>query len=486
MNKFKKALALLSAFLIMTAAFSCGQTEEDIASSDEPVGVTSDIETSEKDDSEASDDEASEEDSSASSSDKKDSDTDDSSESSKEDSSAADNKTDESSEPSEETSKPSSGGNSSTGGSSSSGGNTSSGGSSSSGGNTSSGGNSSSGNTSSGGNSSTGGSSSSSGNASSGNTSTGSTSDTPAEEEVAYTAEITLGSTSKATGSNVTVDGANVLITAGGEYYLKGTISEGQLQVKTTEKVKLHLDGVNITCSTGPAILIEDAKRLTIRLMEGTTNTLTDSGKNKAYDGVIFSNDTVEIRGKGTLNINAGNAHGIASDDDVVIENGNINITSVKSGIHVNDDITINGGTVNIKGGTNGLKSKGTIHVNGGTSVISGGTKEEKSSIYSAGIFTYTGGYLFAAGNLVTAPASPATPYAIAGFSSSQAASTSVTLYANGSQAVSFAPHSLFKCVMMLSPELTAGSKFSAEIGGKKYGEYTISDDSSQNIFTLE
>lgn len=485
MNKFKKALALLSAFLIMTAAFSCGQTEEDIASSDEPIGVTSDIETSEKDDSEASADESSEEESSDSSANKEDTAPEDSSEASREESSEADNKTEESSAPSAETSKPSPSGNSSSGGSSSTG-NTSSGGSSSSGGNSSSGGSSSSGNTSSGGNSSTSGGSSSGGNTSTGNTSTGGTTDTPTEEEVAYTAEITLSSNPIATGSNVTVSGSNVLITAGGEYYLKGTVSDGQLQVKTTEKVKLHLDGVNITCSTGPAILIEDAKRLTIRLMEGTTNTLKDGGNNKAYDGVIFSNDTVEIRGKGTLNITAGNAHGIASDDDVVIENGNINITSIKSGIHVNDDITINGGTVNIKGGTNGLKSKGTIHVNGGTSVIEGGTKEEKSSIYSAGIFTYTGGYLFAAGNLVTAPASPATPYVIAGFSSSQAAGTNVTLYTNGSQAASFAPHSSFKCVMMLSPELTAGSKFSAKIGGKSYGDYTVSDDSSQNIFTLE
>lgn len=304
--------------------------------------------------------------------------------------------------------------------------------------------------------------------------------------EVVYTAEITLGSTANVKGNYVTVNGSKVSITAGGEYYISGSVSDGQIHVKTTEKVKLHLDGVSINCSTGPAIFVEDAKRFTIRLMEGTTNSLKDSGNNKAYNGVIASNDTVEIRGKGTLNITAGNAHGITSDDDVVIENGTININSVKSGIRANDDITINGGNLTIKGGTNGLKSEGTIHVNGGYSVITGGTNEEKSSVLALKQITYKGGQLFAVGNLVTAPTSSVNPYIIAGFTNTIAAGNNVTLSVNGKQAISFTPHSPFRCVMMLSPELTAGSKFSAKIGDKNYDNFTVSSDNSQNILTLE
>lgn len=483
MNKFKKALALLSALLVMTAAFSCGQTEDDVASSDEPINITSDSETSEEDEDESSDTETSEKDS-ENTSENGDESSKDTDESSSEESSKADNKP-ESSSASAENSETSSGSSSSSGGNSSSG--SSTGGSSSSGGSTSSGNSSSSGG-STGGSTSSGSTSSSGSSTSSGNSSSssGSTTETPAEEEVVYTAEISLGSSPSATGSNVTVSGQNVLISAGGEYYLKGTLSDGQLQIKTTEKVKLHLDGVNITCSSGPAIVVEDAKRFTIRLMEGTTNTLKDGGNNAVYDGVIFSNDTIEIRGKGTLNITAANAHGIASDDDVVIENGNINITSVKTGIHVNDDITVNGGNLTVKGGTNGFKSKGTIHINGGTTTISGGTKEEKSSIYAAGVFTYTGGYLYAAGNLVTAPTESVNPYVVAGFTTAKAAGSNVTLYVNGSEAISFAPHNAFKCILMLSPDLTAGSTFTAKVGDTGYGNCLISSDNSQNIFTLD
>ena len=111
-------------------------------------------------------------------------------------------------------------------------------------------------------------------------------------------------------------------------------------------------------------------------------NFLSDGGKDKVNDGVIFSNDTVRLKGNGELNITANNAHGIASDDDIIIDNGTYNITSKKSGLFAHDDITINEGSLNIKGGTNGIKSKGTLNINGGNTVISGGTKEDKSSMW--------------------------------------------------------------------------------------------------------
>ena len=147
------------------------------------------------------------------------------------------------------------------------------------------------------------------------------------------------------------------------------------------EKVKILLDGVSISNSSGPAILVNDAKKCIIELVDGTESVLSDGAKDKVNDGVIFSNDTLKIKGGGSLKINANNAHGIASDDDIVIDGGNFDITSKKSGIFAHDDITINDGNFSIKGGTNGIKSKGTMNINGGYAVLSGGTKEEKSSV---------------------------------------------------------------------------------------------------------
>ena len=182
---------------------------------------------------------------------------------------------------------------------------------------------------------------------------------TPSVEET-YTATVNLGSSSSITGENVSANGSVVTISGGGTFYFSGSVDNGQIYVDTAdeEKVKIFLDGVSISNSSGPAILVNDAKKCIIELVDGTESVLSDGAKDKVNDGVIFSNDTLKIKGGGSLKINANNAHGIASDDDIVIDGGNFDITSKKSGIFAHDDITINDGNFSIKGGTNGIKSK--------------------------------------------------------------------------------------------------------------------------------
>ncbi|MBQ9956693.1 MAG: carbohydrate-binding domain-containing protein [Ruminococcus sp.] len=307
------------------------------------------------------------------------------------------------------------------------------------------------------------------------------TTTTTAEVKV-YSAEVVLGGSPVISGSNVTANGSGITITGGGDYLISGSVADGMIEVNTTEKVKIYMNGVTITNSSGPAIQVTDAKRFIMVLMEGTTTKLTDGGNSAVYDGALFSNDTVEIKGKGSLEITSNNAHGISSDDDIVIENGNITINSKKTGLMANDDITINGGKLNIKSGTNGMKSKGTMNINGGYSVITGGTKEEKSAVYAAGALNYTGGYLYAAGNAMTAPTSSASPYAVVGYTSGCTAGSNVAFRINGSQVVSFTPNNAFRCVMILSPDLTSGSTLGVSVGTAS-NDFTISDIA--NIFTV-
>lgn len=305
------------------------------------------------------------------------------------------------------------------------------------------------------------------------------------EEEKTFAAEITLGSKPTISGENAVADGSTVKITAGGDYLFTGKTSNGQIYVNTDseEKVTIVLSGVDITCNYGPAIFIDNAKKCTVKVKKDTVNNLADTTKDKSVDGVIFSNDTLRIKGNGTLNITSGNAHGIASDDDVIFDNSICNIKAVKSGISANDDITINGGTLNITAGTNGLKSKKTININGGTSYISGGQKEEKSSVYAGEAFSYTDGLLIAAGNQVTALKSSAKPYVITDLSGTVSGGTAVKLTLNGKEAGSFTPTNDFRCVLLLSPELAAGSKFGINAGSSHKGEFTV--EKGKNLFSL-
>ncbi len=309
------------------------------------------------------------------------------------------------------------------------------------------------------------------------------------EEVKEYTAEITLGSTPKATGSNVKVEGGVVTITAGGDYLFTGNMDNGQIRVNTgasEDKVTVVLNGVNISNSSAPAIFIEEAKRCTIKPKEGSVNHVSSGVEKKGVQdtGAIFSNDTVRLKGNGELNVTATASHGINADDDVIIESGTYNIDSRKSGIIANDDITINEGRLNIKGGTNGLKSKGTININGGYSVVSGGTKEEKSSIYAGSTFSYTGGYLYAAGNKVSVPTYSETPYIVADLGETVGAGSSVEFFLNGNSMITMNPHNDFRCVMMLAPEVSGGSSSAVSVNGNRSQDFSVTD--GENQFSLK
>lgn len=306
--------------------------------------------------------------------------------------------------------------------------------------------------------------------------------------EKVYDGEIKLSSSPTASGSGVTVDGKNVTITAGGDYIFTGTVSEGQIRVNVpgdADNVTIVLNGVDISNSTAPAIFIEDAKRCTIKPKEGSVNYLSSDCEKKGNKeaGAIFSNDTVRLKGNGTLNITATAAHGINSDDDVVIESGTYKIDSRKSGIIANDEVTVNDGDVTIFGGTNGIKAKnGSVNFNGGTIHIAGGTKEEKHSIYAA-VFNYTGGTVFAAGNKFTAPSTSATPYVGFGFKNGGTADSKLTFYVNGKEVGTLTPHKDFMSAVMFLPDLKEGDTVSISVDGKSSGEFTVKG--TKNEFTV-
>lgn len=309
---------------------------------------------------------------------------------------------------------------------------------------------------------------------------------TTAVPEKKYDAEITFDENVSVDGVNAQADGSVVKITAGGDYIVRGHSSNGQIYVNTAaeEKVEITLDNVDISRDGGPAIFVDEAKKCLIKLADGSVNYLSDSGRDKINDGVIFSNDTLRIKGNGYLEINAGNAHGIASDDDVIIESGEYFINSKKSGIFAHDDITVNGGELTIFGGTNGIKSKGTVNINGGTSLICGGVKEEKSSVYASAGLYYTGGYVYAAGNTVTPPSETPNPYIVVNWAKGVPAESTIGFVLGGTEFASLTPKNPFKCVMMLAPDILVGDGFTPVLDGEGQGDFTVAE--GRNLYVIE
>lgn len=286
------------------------------------------------------------------------------------------------------------------------------------------------------------------------------------------TGTINLGSTITYTGTGISVSGSVVSITAGGDHEVKGTLTNGMIYVDTKEKVKLRLSGVNITNAAGPAICFADVDKGFITITEGTVNYLTDGStySDEKVKGTLFSNDDLEIKGKGTLNITGNYAHGIACDDDLSIGNGKIFIEAAKDGLSVNDKVEISGGTVYIDSKSDGIDAGKDINISGGTVIALSG----KAGFTSKTALNISGGTLISTGSYTAAPSSNSTQASLyKTLSSTVDAGILFNIGLNGSDIVTFAPAKSYNQLFYSSYVLTAGTTYDINIGGSSTGKST-------------
>lgn len=181
-------------------------------------------------------------------------------------------------------------------------------------------------------------------------------------------------------GGAVSVNGSVVTLTKAGYYYISGVCSDGQLVIDCgkDDDVFIVLEGLELTCSTGPAILCKKADKLTITLAERSENTLSD-GKGYSSEmaedtgAALFSQDTMVINGSGTLNVNGVYKDGIKSKDGLKLCGGTINVTAAEDGIIGKDYLLAAGGTVTVNSGCDGIKSTNSSDPEKGYITISGG-----------------------------------------------------------------------------------------------------------------
>ncbi len=191
-------------------------------------------------------------------------------------------------------------------------------------------------------------------------------------------------------GVDITVgDGNAVVVNATTDaevnYILAGS-GTGSFKVYGTKKQTLTLNGLTLTSPDGPAVNIQNKKKTTVVLAEGTTNTLTDATTYTAYGsedmkGTLFSEGQLVFEGTGKLNVSGLYKHAIASDDYISVTDGNISVTSAQSdGLHANDYFEQTGGTLTITGTTgDGIDADaGYIDISGGTLDVTVTTADTK------------------------------------------------------------------------------------------------------------
>ena len=219
---------------------------------------------------------------------------------------------------------------------------------------------------------------------------------------------ITLsGSGAEISGGGAKVQDGTVTISAVGTYTLSGTL-EGQVVVDTGDdamNVTLILDRASITNSTGPALLIRQAKNLHLQLKGDNclcSGTRADMAKfdDTASGAALFSKDDLDIEGEGSLEILGYLNNGITCKDDLDINSGSITVTAANNGIRASESVEIKGGSITVTAGNDGVKASSAKKEGKGYVDVSGGTLRIASSgdgISAASDLTLSGGSIFIA-----------------------------------------------------------------------------------------
>ena len=197
-------------------------------------------------------------------------------------------------------------------------------------------------------------------------------------------------------------------------YNLSGTSTDGEFYMSGSYKATIELNGLTLTNATpvysGAAIHIQNGKRINVKVITGTTNTLVDAASG-SQKGCLYVKGHAEFKQQGTLNVVGNVKHAIKAGEYITLKNATLNITSaVGDGISCNEYFLMQSGTVSISGtGDDGIQcdldgdtntgetadhedeDSGNIYIEGGTINITCAATAAKG-IKAAGDMDISGG----------------------------------------------------------------------------------------------
>ena len=137
-------------------------------------------------------------------------------------------------------------------------------------------------------------------------------------------------------------------------YKLSGTSTDGEFYMSGSYKATIELNGLTLTNVTpvysGAAVHIQNSKRINVKVITGTTNTLADAATG-SQKGCLYVKGHAEFKQQGTLNVVGNLKHAIKAGEYISVKNATINVTSaVGDGISCNEYFLMESGTINISG----------------------------------------------------------------------------------------------------------------------------------------
>ncbi len=171
-------------------------------------------------------------------------------------------------------------------------------------------------------------------------------------------------------------------------YTLSGTSTDGEFYMSGSYKATIELNGLTLTNATpvysGAAVHIQNGKRINVKVITGTTNTLVDAASG-SQKGCLYVKGHAEFKQQGTLNVVGNVKHAIKAGEYISLKNATLNITSaVGDGISCNQYFLMQSGTVNISGtGDDGIQCD--LEGDTATAITEDHEDEDSGNIYIEG-----------------------------------------------------------------------------------------------------
>ncbi|MGN1353376.1 MAG: carbohydrate-binding domain-containing protein [Alloprevotella sp.] len=134
-------------------------------------------------------------------------------------------------------------------------------------------------------------------------------------------------------------------------YRLAGQTADGGFELTGDYKTTVVLAGLDLTNTTGAAINVANGKRIKLKLVEGTTNSLTDAADG-TWKGCFTTKGHLEMGGGGALTINGHSGHGVHAKEYIEIKDSLTLVvaSAAKDAIHAGQYIHVKGGALRLSG----------------------------------------------------------------------------------------------------------------------------------------
>ena len=158
----------------------------------------------------------------------------------------------------------------------------------------------------------------------------------------------------------ITASGAHVNIEQSSElaeeitYTLSGSSEDGEFYMSGSYKATVELNGLTLTnanpVTSGAAVHIQNGKRIKVKVLEGTSNTLVDAASG-SQKGALYVKGHPEFSGKGTLTVTGNVKHAIKSGEYITMKDATLKVLAAAGdGINCGQYFLMKSGVLDVSG----------------------------------------------------------------------------------------------------------------------------------------